>query len=119
MRHIALHHRRLTLVSFVASQAASYETACVYSHLKPSALPVQVELHQRPGTLLEGELHRCRMVMRNSGDPPLHNVRMIVSHPDVFCPLTNEELQQEPASTLSGRLPPTQSFWINSISPCT
>lgn len=42
------------------------------------------------------------MVMRNSGDSLLHNVRMIVSHPDVFCPLTNEELQQEPASTLSG-----------------
>ncbi|KAL3147776.1 hypothetical protein ABBQ32_002510 [Trebouxia sp. C0010 RCD-2024] len=67
----------------------------------PAASKLEVELHQRPGTLLEGELHRCRMVMRNSGDSLLHNVRMIVSHPDVFCPLTNEELQQEPASTLS------------------
>ena len=65
---------------------------------------VQVELHQRPGTLLEGELHRCSMVMRNTGDSPLHNVRLIISHPDVFCPLTNQELQHEPASTLSGRI---------------
>ena len=68
---------------------------------------MQVELHQRPGTLLEGELHRCRMVMRNNGDSLLQNVRMIVSHPDVFCPLSNEELQQDPASRLSGRPGPT------------
>ena len=63
---------------------------------------MQVELHQRPGSLLEGELHRCCLVMRNIGDSPLHNVRMIVSHPDVFCPLTNEELQHDAASSLSG-----------------
>ena len=43
------------------------------------------------------------MVMRNNGASPLHNVRMIISHPDVFCPLSNEELQREPMSALSGR----------------
>ena len=71
-----------------------------------------MELHQRPGTLLEGELHRCRLVMRNIGASPLQNVRMIVSHPDVFCPLTDEELQQDAASTLSGELDssPLHSF---------
>jgi len=66
---------------------------------------LQVEMHQRPGTLLEGELHRCRMVMRNVGASPLHNVRMVVSHPDVFCPMSNQELQAEPMSALSGKLP--------------
>ena len=67
------------------------------------ALP-QVEMHQRPGRLLEGELHRCCMVMRNVGASPLHNVRMVVSHPDVFCPMSNQELQAEPESALSGKL---------------
>lgn len=61
-------------------------------------------MHQRPGTLLEGELHRCCMVMRNVGASPLHNVRMVVSHPDVFCPMSNQELQAEPTSALSGKL---------------
>jgi len=42
--------------------------------------------------------------MRNVGASPLHNVRMVVSHPDVFCPMSNQELQAEPLSALSGKL---------------
>lgn len=42
------------------------------------------------------------MVLWNSGASPLHNVRMVISHPDVFCPLSNEELQDTPLSALSG-----------------
>lgn len=102
-------HRRLTLPVWLPNQVP-VSSVWAHDHWSPGAIAVQVELHQRPGTLLEGELHRCRMVMRNSGDSPLHNVRMILSHPDVFGPLTNQELQQEPASSLSGRSPLTHSF---------
>ncbi len=42
--------------------------------------------------------------MRNVGASPLHNVRMVVSHRDVFCPMSNQELQDEPLSALSGKL---------------
>lgn len=59
---------------------------------------------QRPGTLLEGELHRCSLSMRNSGASPLHNVRMIVSHPDVHCPVTDENLDADVATALSGNI---------------
>ena len=45
------------------------------------------------------------MVMRNVGASPLHHVRMVVSHPDVFCPMSIQELQAEPMSALSGELP--------------
>lgn len=38
--------------------------------------------------------------MRNTGASPLHNVRLIVSHPDVYCPTTDESLQGDTA--LSG-----------------
>lgn len=84
----------------------------------PHASAVQVELHQRAGTLLEGELHRCRMVMRNTGDSSLHNVRLIISHPHVFCPLTNHELQQDPASVLSGRPSVPGTVSLKQLSLC-
>ena len=42
--------------------------------------------------------------MRNTGASPLHNVRMIISHPDIFCPLLDEELQTEASSALSGKI---------------
>lgn len=72
----------------------------MHSDHPPSFL--QVELLWRPGTLLEGELHRCCLSMRNSGASPLHNVRMIISHPDVYCPVADEDLQEDVATALSG-----------------
>ncbi|DBA74127.1 hypothetical protein WJX77_012500 [Trebouxia sp. C0004] len=74
---------------------------CLSFNIIPAAPKLEVEMHQRPGTLLEGELHRCCMVLRNVGASPLHNVRMVVSHPDVFCPMINQELQAEPMSALA------------------
>ena len=32
---------------------------------------LRVELHQRPWTLLEGEMHRCHLAMRNISASPL------------------------------------------------
>ena len=40
--------------------------------------------------------------MRNSGASALHNVRMIVSHPDVYCPTSDADLQTDVATPLSG-----------------
>lgn len=93
----------LQIYSFRPAVAVGAAHSSLDSPLIDCPRTVQVELHQRPGTLLDGELHRCRMVMRNDGASPLHNVRMIISHPDAFCPLSNEELQREPMSALSGR----------------
>ena len=47
-------------------------------------------------------MHRCTMSMRNTGASPLHNVRLIVSHPDVYCPTSDESLQEDVATALSG-----------------
>ena len=63
---------------------------------------MQVEMLQRPGSLLEGQLHRCCISMRNSGASALHNVRMIVSHPDVYCPTSDADLHTDVATALSG-----------------
>ena len=93
--HLWLQQPKAAVARAIAKRAFSHSTSAW-----------QVEMHQRPGTLLEGEMHRCCLSMRNSGASPLHNVRMIISHPDVYCPTSDEDLQTDVATALSGSSTP-------------
>jgi len=47
-----------------------------------SALKALVE--GLPDCLLEGELRKCTLVLRNIGASPLHRIRVVTSGPDVY-----------------------------------
>lgn len=47
-----------------------------------------------PDCLLEGELRKCTLVLRNSGAAPLRGMRVVTSGPDVYLAPDNADLSE-------------------------
>jgi len=45
-----------------------------------------------PDCLLEGELRKCTLVLRNTGASPLRGIRVVTSGPDVYVAPDNADL---------------------------
>ena len=53
---------------------------------------LQASVEGLPDCLLEGELRKCTLVLRNTGASALHGIRVVTSGPDVYLPPDNADL---------------------------
>ena len=68
----------------------------------PAMPRLQAELLGLPAAMLAGELARCRLRLTNAGNQPLTGLRLVVSHPDVYCGPSACGLDGDVISALSG-----------------
>ncbi|KAK9823583.1 hypothetical protein WJX72_003982 [[Myrmecia] bisecta] len=68
----------------------------------PAMPRLDVALDDLPSRLLEGEMHRAPLLLRNTGAMPLQSIRMLISHPDVHCNPDNSDLGADAMACLAG-----------------
>jgi hypothetical protein len=63
---------------------------------------MQAEVQELPPTLLQGEVRRCRLVLRNGGASALRAIRAVVSSPEVLLPDDDRGLRGDAQNALAG-----------------